>query len=244
VVVEALMVAQFWTHFRASMGGAVAAQQGFPEVVGRSESSDADGGDVVVALPDGIETGDLLIVAVACSNTTEFTWPDGWTGLTNAARDDGSGSSRMEIRYRVVDGSEEFSGSEDAITVTTGAAASASLGWRISDFHAETEPQFLGIPGATFSGQPNLGAHNPSGWDVEKALWIAIVCVDGNRAVTHPTTHPLARRRISSGLSATGITLAAAELKAAVPALDQGAWNLDPIDSWVVGSIAIRPAAA
>lgn len=230
------MSAQFWTHFRVPPGRVAH----FPAVAGRSQSTDADGGNFVVALPDGIATGHRLIVVVGTQlRVGALTWPAGWTAI-NASN---FASGRLEAFYRDVDGSEGFTGLNDTITVTTTVCPVAALAWRITDFAPATAPA-LGTLGSATSAAPDSGANNPGGWGTEDTLWLSVAGIDGGATVSaYPVNMPDGRRFVSIGDATTGFAIIAAERNLRIASFDPDPFTLGGSDAWRALTIAVRPSS-
>lgn len=86
-----------------------------------------------VSLPASLEIDNLVIVKIVTFNSGTLTWPAGWTSLVSVAV---TNQVRVEIRWRVVDGTE---GSTIQIT-SSGAVQSAHQSWQIANHDEDIPP--------------------------------------------------------------------------------------------------------
>jgi hypothetical protein len=128
-------------------------------------------------LPASISSGDLLIMVACWDGNPTVTWPAGWTSLAASAA--ASNAARLEIRYRVADGSEGAS-----ITIGTSANEMfACTGLKITGYQGTPEAS-SGATG-TSTGPGFAEALSPS-WGVsDETLWLMCAGYDqGQRYVS------------------------------------------------------------
>lgn len=149
----------------------------YPQVASEATSIDV-GPDTfhTVALPAGIQSGDLLVTFFSLdSNTTTVNWPSGWTSLVAG----GIGTLKLEVAYKIADGNETS-------TMTFGTTPaqqqpSAHHTVRITNFNT-TNP----IATGTISSNLNPTTLDPSAWGEEHVLWFAVNA--RNNGSDSPTT--------------------------------------------------------
>ena len=110
----------------------------FPIVAANNTSSNGPNTTHVISLPDGIATGNRIIVLIACENEVIKTFPTGWTQIFTAE----SNTVSLAVAYRDIDGTEGFTGTDDIITVTGDIAESSShITYRITNFDINSAPE-------------------------------------------------------------------------------------------------------
>ncbi len=110
----------------------------FPIVAANNTSSNGLTTTHVISLPDGIATGNRIIVLISYENEVISTLPSGWTQIFG---DEFAGGTLL-IFYRDIDGTEGFTGTNDIITVTGDTAESSShISYRITNFDTSSTPE-------------------------------------------------------------------------------------------------------
>ncbi len=110
----------------------------FPIVAANNTSSNGPNTTHTISLPDGIATGNRIIVCITAENDVSFTFPSGWSQIFF----DDNTSITLGISYRDIDGTEGFTGTDDIITATTNVAESSShISYRITNFDINTAPE-------------------------------------------------------------------------------------------------------
>ena len=125
----------------------------FPIVAANNTSSNGPNTTHTISLPDGVATGNRIIVCIAYENEVISTLPNGWAQTFN---DEFSGGTLL-IFYRDIDGTEGFTGTDDSITVTGDIAESSShISYRITNFDVNTAPETtMGNIGSSTSPDPD-----------------------------------------------------------------------------------------
>lgn len=205
----------------SSAGGFVDA---FPVVEGTAVSSTNGyygATSHTVALPSGIQAGELLIVLMSVSSTPSdvINTPSGWTALLSSPP-----NARGRIFYKVASGAEGAS-----VSVSTSSSVlHASCSYRISNY------AFIEGDAAAGSNSPNL---QPS-WGIAKTLWI--ISLHGSFAVLSgmaPSGYGFLLEDAAGLTISAGIASARRELEAASE--DPGGW---PGTGSMAATIAISPA--
>jgi hypothetical protein len=198
----------------------------YPIVSDKISSIQSSSTSHLVALPAGIQVGDLLIVFFGVANNPSITWPGGWTALANGTTSDDIG----ETRYRVANGSEG-----SGITLTTDTAQTSShYSWRITNYQ--------GVPeGAAATGgltstidPPNLA---PS-WGNKPCLWIAHALARTGTYSGYPTGYSDNQNANES----TVPDIARASKFATASSDDPGVFTVSGSIRWVGITIAVRGA--
>jgi hypothetical protein len=188
-----------------------------------------------VTMPAAVNSGDLLIVLFANDGNATVTTPGGWILLTSNSS---SAAVRLSAYYKIAAGTEN---STLVNFVTSAAEQAAAQVYRITSWHGTTPPEISS--NASSSTTPNPPYLNPSGWDVEETLWIAVAGVDGTPSggTSYPASYGNGTRTESGGgqscmvISANRILTAASE--------DPGQFtNGDGAKDWVACTIAVRPS--
>ena len=185
-----------------------------------------------VYLPEGITSGDLLLVFFGAKTDTSISFPGGWTPLFNEQQ---AGQVRFGCWYKIADGTES-----STIIATTGTAVrTAHISYRISNYSGL--PQASAAKGFHNAGIPP--SLSPV-WGEKMTLWIAATCYnEGFREIlAYPTGYlnGLNQRGLSGGES-VGVATAWRILTAANE--DPGTFVLDNVVSidWVAATVAICP---
>lgn len=190
--------------------------------------------------PSGIVSGDLLLMLTGRVVSGTITTPAGWTIATGNAILSGSGNRQLNAFYRIADGSE---GASTTVTTSSGAFKMAAIILRITAWHGTTPPE--GDPtgasnvGSTTPDPPSL---NPSGWDIEDTLWIAVEC--HNDVASTVAMFPYADNNITSGTaSGSSTALGLATTTSSAASVNPGTFTLSASAEWAANTFAVRPAA-
>ncbi len=107
----------------------------------------------VINLPDGISSGDRLLVLISTANVVDFTWPTGWTELHSSS----NSTVSLSVGYRDPDGSEGFIGTDDTITIITDVQEPSShISYIIRSFDRNQAPEVsTGASGSSTSPDPD-----------------------------------------------------------------------------------------
>lgn len=195
----------------------------FPQVLGTANSAQSvDATSHSVALPAGVQAGDLLVAVFSTSVSATPSWPEGWVVAWSDAL--------HSCAYKVADGSEGSS-----ITVTTGSVRSAHHVYRIVDFDGGTPLSASGTSSAA------SGAPDPPNLDVGVAadyLWIAMTG-DGNVPIgAAPANYS---DKVDSPIGQVVFNGSARrELNASSE--NPGTFSAPTNRPWVAATIAIHPA--
>jgi hypothetical protein len=189
-----------------------------------------------LTLPTGRANGDLAIAVFAVDgNPTISNWPSGWTQAFLASQ---GVTTTLEVRYRILDGSESN------FTLTTSATQQSAHQWLLVRGHHATTALAASVSAVGTDTTPNSASLNPADWDVEDTHWLTVFGHDGGdiTATAAPTNYTNLVTRESAGPGGCGLAIARRELAAASD--DPGTFTLSGSDDWVAVTIAIRPAAA
>jgi hypothetical protein len=212
----------------------------FPQIATASEgNSGGTASSLTVTLPTGIASGDLIVVEVSIDGTTAATWPSGWTQLYAANT---GPVARIEVRYRVADGTEGSS-----ISVTTASTESTYIARRITGHNSAIEA--AGTPNTSAgSTTPDPPSFTPS-WTQGDTLWIAACTYrsfgGGNGLTAYPSNYSLSQLDHDVGATAGGYGVgggsAARELNAVTE--NPGTFTQSLGEGWVANTYAIEASA-
>lgn len=194
-----------------------------------------------VDLPSTVASGDLLLVLFAqnaSGATLALSTPSGWTKLF----EESEGSFiRLAIYGKVADGTE---GGTSIALSNNGRTAVAQV-YRISSWH-----------GAIADVEVATGAHFTSGttrsppsltptWGADDTLWIAVAsAADDDQAFSvYPASYTNGTSQVSGGGINNGCELASARRALNAATEDPGDFTLASTETWVLTTIAVRPAA-
>lgn len=192
---------------------------------------------VVAAMPAGAASGDLIGYAVITDAGVSAP-STGWTELTEVSTP--GGNAALAVGYRRLTG-----GAQDTLTLTfTGSSAYCYETFKIIGAHASTAPEAGGSASGT-STTPNALSFNPTGWDVEDTLWLAIAGWDGtpNRSLDPSGWTFVADQDNNSATFGSGLTVWKKDSSPDVASEDPGAWTLTGSTPWAALVMAFRPAA-
>ena len=202
----------------------------FPAVATTSTGSTVSGSSHVMTLPTGIQTGDIILALVSC--TQHITGlPTGFTNLVT----EWSGPPYGALCWRRATGSE---GSSITFISDNGGLTAYTI-YRISGAHFTTAPESAPVY-TGYSGLANVrDHHDPSGWGIEDTLWIAVE-VHNNIGTT--SAPPTGWTNLLTAVT-TGIGIGSARYTAT--AIDCGVvdyFTLAANYDWDTWTVAIRPA--
>lgn len=192
--------------------------------------------------------GDTLIAIVLCYQTTAAagsifgSWGASFTEIGDFG---GSTNGCIGVAYKISTGSETGTFTVTQAATITGQAAFILLS--IPGGHQTTPPE----AGSSAQGTPpNPASFNPSGWDVEDTLWIA-VALNGETSLTGSFTGIASAPTNFINFAATGISAdaiggvdgAVAFRQNAVAAEDVGTFTMDTSNARGTACVvAVRPA--
>lgn len=190
-----------------------------------------------LALPTGQYTpinGDLMyaLFPYQAASAVTSTWPGGWTRAESAAT-----TFNLAYAYKWAGASEA------AFSVTTTVAARSS--GRVYVFkgaHASTAPE-RGTEVVNVGTAPNPPALNPTNWDVEDTLWLAIVAIanQSGTASAAPTSYVDLVSHNSAGGTSAGSALVHATRTNRIASEDPSTFTTSPSTSYRCNTIGIRP---
>ena len=188
-------------------------------------------GSRVCTIPDNVVAGDRLIAAVSVNTITTVSWDSGF----NEIGADTGVSHTLSVAEKIA------VGGDSSPTATFGASNDHSFfHLRITGAHASTATAVsTAFNGSTTN--PDPPSLNPSGWDVEDTLWIAVVSQDNN--VTSTPTY-------SSGYSGgtevvnPGRILMYCWKNNAAASEDPGAFTVATADASAAYTLGVRPGDA
>lgn len=203
----------------------------FPQVAAVSGGNNAsDSKQHTVNLPNGIQSGDLLLVFFATDGYPTITFPGGWTQLFQTAN---SSYVAFGAWYRIADGEEGAT-----ITVETSTwEMSAHTSYRITGYSGTPE---AGISATSNSSWPDPPSLTPT-WGAEDTLWFACEGNDHQYSVSsYPTNYADGRNDIASSSSGCGVGTCRRELNAVSE--NPGTFTIAASEQWVANTVAIQPA--
>ena len=185
-----------------------------------------------VPYPTGITAGQLLLCIAGIDGVTGTPAISGFTVLINTT----GSSERLWVAYKIATGSE----SGNATLTTASEQVTAEI-WRITNWHGTTPPEATATTGAT-SANGNPPSLTPS-WGSEDTLWVATVAVNGgpDPLTAYPTGFTDNQNNFSTGGSGAA-GHGRATRNEAIATKDPGTFT-HTSQTWVAGTIAIRPAA-
>jgi hypothetical protein len=197
-----------------------------------------------ITFPSGLSSGDLILLIAGRDGAGTSTAP---TGFTDWVANQGGGAQVLFIAGKVSDGTETG-------TTTWNFSASEQGVWqalRITDWFNGSTPfasaSTTSLDSATTSGSsttPDPSVLNPVNWDVEDTLWLALACNDGTPTYTaKDANYTYVTNSPATSGGAGGAGLAVSWRQNAVSSEDPGQYTLSATETWVVFTVAIRPAA-
>ena len=175
-----------------------------------------------VPLPSGIVSGNLLIAIAAGADRT-WTWPAGWTELTD---DLNGATSSLSIAYRTANGTEGASITATSSLGTDAAYCSVRITGAVSTPVASTL-----ATGATAA---------PDGTSVNAGTGRLFLSIIGGQSFTGKSVTSVPSGYTSVVTSAAANNLAAiASLASAAASSDPGAWALSGTLSWLARTVAV-----
>ncbi len=196
-----------------------------------------------VNMPATVNSGDLLLAIEAQRNNATFTaplaTPTGWVALSS--QQGGGSAGYMRTWYKIADGTE------DGGTATWTASIATTAAWsviRITSWHGTTPPEAATANGdATNANPPSL---NPTGWDTEDTLWLALAGNVATGEITGFTAAPTNYINLHSNGASTGgstCNIASSTRELAAASEDPGTFTPNSNRFWTAATVAVRPAA-
>jgi hypothetical protein len=231
-----------WTTSIRYMGFAVEIAEASAPAIARptittyAETS-SETSPVTVAMPYGIESGDLLVAYIAAdaNDTVAAGGGEGWTSI----QDTSNGSAvRLKIFAKVAAGS-------DALTLTLGASGdTATYVQRITHHgvsNVATDIE-LGTAATGTSSTPDPPSKTPSA----SKTWLVIACNasddDDNATPFAPTGYiPLAQTESAIGTTSSQMQVAC-DVQTTGSAINPGTFTLGASEEWVAQTLLIPPA--
>lgn len=200
-----------------------------PAVVEATATGNSNGAvtDHVIPLPAGSQSGDLIVIwHVAAASGPTWTWPSGWSNQIS-----NTNTIRMQMRYKVLDGSEGSS-----ITITASSAVrGAWIVYRISGATTGT----TGTVASGTSAVPDPGSTNPIG--VKYYLFLTCCAyADGTTTSSDGPTDFSNLLNEADGNS-SGVGIASADRFKFTNALDADAFTISASELWLAATFAVTP---
>lgn len=201
-----------------------------------SSTQDTNTTTHTVSMPSG--SGGRLVAVVAFDgrpSVTGGTMFDNWVQLVNTAHS----GDLSAVRVYYIDDPGTLGGSQ---TLTTAVAeCSAHHVWRVTGA-ASAAPEAAIFQGNvdTSLDPPSL---NPTAWDVEDTLWLALSSSDdGSSTVTGFPSSYSGTGQVNADSSADGVTLGYAVRANATASEDPGAFTISSAEAFCTVTVGIRPA--
>lgn len=199
--------------------------------------------------PTNLAAGDLIAFVMATDGAPTVSTTEGFSLYSDAT----GTAVRWQVLLKIADGTET-----GTFTATISASEQGAWrGWRITSWFGSGLPNSTPITSsATANGTgvairsitgasttPDPGSTNPSDWDIEDTLWLAIAAIDTSRTVSDwPDTTTDNGSSVSGG--AGGATLAWCRFESAAASWDPTTFTISASDDWGTAVIAVRPAPA
>lgn len=208
-----------------------------PIVAGWNTSIKTEGGNIhEIALPEGIEAGDLLLIFWTGAQTggAIATLPSGFTRLYSA-----TSSLRDRITwYKVANGTEG-----QTINIRAGTGASAHIAYRIAAGTYDGIPVAIKSPITGSSSTPDPPTLNPN-FGAVPTLWIAASHSDGDISTAAPLGYHVPIIAYTGNEGNEGARTATAHIITTNAASqDPAAFSLDSDRNWAANTIAIQGAS-
>jgi hypothetical protein len=189
-----------------------------------------------VEIPDGSHiAGKLLIAAVGMDNDTLIpNKPDGWTELGNSEH----AGVTCVAWYRVVDGSEGFTGTGDTVAfITNSSETGFAVCARLRDF----DPALIAdATGATTGSDANPNPPNHADAGAKAYLWLAVAAMDAEEAITGmPTSYTVVENGVSTNGAGASCAMASRVLTAVED--DPATFAAGSSAAWAALTIAVHP---
>jgi len=187
-----------------------------------------------VSMPTAVDAGDLLIVLFTNDGYgVNATTPVGWNLLDSRP----ANGCTLSAYYRVATGIEGGTGVD--ITTSNSEEAVAQV-YRITNWHGTTPPE-ISTDAVGLTTSPDPYGLNPSGWDLENTLWIAVAGQEfGGGSPTYPTDYVDGISTISSNHT-TRCGMHSAIRINTVSSENPGPFGIGDSAQWVAYTIAVRP---
>jgi len=194
-----------------------------------------------VSMPSVVNTGDLLVVFLACDGTPTVVSPAGWTFFFGW-NSWGGPTTKFSMYAKRANGTE---GGTTVDFVTTAAERAAAQVYRISawrDSGTIANDVEVNVTGST-DANPDPPALDPTHWGVENTLWIAAYGAEGDNNATAFPSNYIGGTYTESDRSATSSSLASGYRTAAVGAEDPAPFAITASSFWIACTLGVRLAA-
>ena len=195
-------------------------------------------------IPNGSNvSGKLVLILFASDGGPTVTWPTGGSAdFTSVVTGVQGSNTRIAVGYRIVTGSEGWSGTNDSVTITTSSSEmSNSHSYLISGAHASQAPE--GASTATGNdANPNPPSLNPS-WGSEETLFVAFAAT---RFATTFSAAPTNYTDLINGPTEDDANASAGSARRVLTAdsEDPGTFTNGGGANWITTTVAVRIAAA
>lgn len=192
-------------------------------------------------LPAGVGVGALLVGFVAVRSNGTSTWPAGWTKVVDDVDVEAPavGFGAIAIK-RIQGGDPEIAGS--TITVTTSESVRAvGVVWRISGYHAVTNPSASTATGD--NAGPNPPSHSPAEAGTEDRLWVAFHATENAIDTTGFPAEFVSNQAeaVSGTTGGTRVAFAVATRDVSAATEDPGSFIIPANRGWMAATVAVRP---
>jgi len=230
-VTDAALATADSTAFQITIG---VAQQ----VVVESSTDSFSATDVTAAsivLPATINAGDLLVIPVAVDGNATLTWDNTTAGTWTQLFNDVQTANRLQIMYKIADGTED--GKTLAVTISVAQQFVARC-FRLSGVQGAISCTATGNRGTATSFDP---ASITAPWGVANNWFLAIAGTDNTVSITGgPTGYSTPDTRISSASGQAG--LSTAYKSASVATDDPSAFTSSTSIGYVLATVVVRPS--
>jgi hypothetical protein len=187
----------------------------------------------VAALPSGVAAGKLLVACIAGDGAiTAFTWPAGWTEIS----DSDQANVVLSCGYRIANGTE---GASFSVT-STGNDRSRYFAHSITQHDPSTPPAVATVVGSGTA--PNPPPLTPS-WGAQETLWLAVVGLANSHLLTSgPASYTACQQSPTNNTGDPSIGVCRRSLTTATE--DPGPFAQPNGGSWAAQTIAVRPASS
>jgi hypothetical protein len=200
----------------------------FPAILGyRGAIIPSSSSSQTLILPDGVIAGELIIAAVATSQSRTFTWPSPWVRMFS--ENNGSSTAAMSIAYNLTTAPI----SDVNVSLDTGAAVNYFI-YQIGRFNGA--PEWNVAKG--HSNSPNPPNLTPS-WGEKKTLWLPFAAKrNNNTEPTYPSNYTDGDFRFDNTNNNYIIATARRELEAASE--DAEPFVFSGSAPWVASMVAVQ----
>lgn len=172
-----------------------------------------------ITLPSGIVAGNLLVASIGCNGNNTWTWPAGWSELSD--------SGSLSVAYRVADGTET--------TVAPTQNGTSTTAWVAFNIRGQAATSYIeaGTTATGSSTAPNPPSLTPT-WSNTPTLFIAVVRSKSTSVTGYPSGY-------SNTQTSSGSTVSHSSATKTIPgaAEDPGTFTTGN-DNWSAQTVAIR----